>query len=139
MAAPSQSQAHLADAGGWLECRRQRRARTVESASASHRGAAAGLLTQAELRWRLCRKGKVFLKMAGWSAGGRDEHAPWSPPPPRGSGGSGLCLSGKCSTGSGPESCLPHPTSFTSRPWPWRVLAFATRHLQVFAGAMEPS
>ena len=36
-------------AGGWSECRRWRRARTVESASASHLGAAAHLLDQSEL------------------------------------------------------------------------------------------
>ena len=79
MAAPSQSaNTHAGD--WWWECWPQRRACTIlESASASHRGAAASLFDQVELAasWRLRRKGQTHLQVpGGGSAGGRDEHAP---------------------------------------------------------------
>ena len=78
-----------------MECRRaevpgwsasgQRRAPHLESASASHRGAAASLLDQVQLRCRLVEKAitHTHLQVTGRSASGHRRARTLSPPQPR--------------------------------------------------------
>ena len=82
MAAPSQRQPPLQVP--WLECRRQRRARTLSPPSPRTEEHLQACSIRLEVQLQLRRIGNHLCRHLGWSAGGKTRRARTpSPPPPR--------------------------------------------------------